>query len=642
MYMANVEPTSAVKPFCVWSQSSRNFAIQIPGELIGSLGAESLLSFKRVPRRGLETGGILRGRTEFRDNTTTFWIEGFTPIESEHRFGPSYVLSDSDLANFETELVRTGTASLGIFRSQTRSEELTIHETDAALFEKCFGVSENLFLMLAPVSRIGAFYFLEDGNLKCVHQFTFVSSLSGAMQDRFLPNSSLPALASAGTHGSHGAVARISRNEEDSFSAASQRAEHRRPLRALSSPGPEDGSMLSQNRDSRRFSGKYGPWITEIRRRAAKLWSDCSGRISGIRPIWLLAALTVAVLAANLLSYSSRHAEPKDPQSPNYLYLTMEQNGSALRLLWDGNSSAVRGATRAVLHIQDGDEQSDRELAQSELVAGQFTYQPQHPAVTFRLNVYAGEPNAVGLLQVMFPASPVTKAPPTEPSPAVPTTRPGAPFAVKPIMRATEAAAPSGPLRQSEDKKDQDIQTSSPAVKNFQTPSPPVKTVEVSKIGPTPAREPYHPSDLDVPRQRPAKAEGNEFSTSGRELTVRTSAKPLPGSRLGRLFRNIPLVGRLKKPVPAIEAIPAHQVQPIVRMPKGQELLRPVAIGVKVYVGESGAVSDAEVVDYGDDPMSPTLANAALAAARNWAFEPSRVDNIPVASQVLIRFYFSP
>jgi len=62
---------------------------------------------------------------------------------------------------------------------------------------------------------------------------------------------------------------------------------------------------------------------------------------------------------------------------------------------------------------------------------------------------------------------------------------------------------------------------------------------------------------------------------------------------------------------------------------------------VKVYVGESGAVDDAEVVDYGD-PLNLTLANAALAAARNWTFAPSRVDDIPVASQLIIRFYFSP
>ena len=105
----------------------------------------------------------------------------------------------------------------------------------------------------------------------------------------------------------------------------------------------------------------------------------------------------------------------------------------------------------------------------------------------------------------------------------------------------------------------------------------------------------------------------------------------------------MPLVGRMKKPAKAVEtfAVPVHQAQPIVRLPNDQRLTRPVAVGVKVYVGESGAVNDAEVVDYGD-PLNLTLANAALAAARNWTFVPSRVDDIPVASQLIIRFYFSP
>jgi len=76
-------------------------------------------------------------------------------------------------------------------------------------------------------------------------------------------------------------------------------------------------------------------------------------------------------------------------------------------------------------------------------------------------------------------------------------------------------------------------------------------------------------------------------------------------------------------------------------MPNDRQLIRPVAVGVKVYVSESGSVNDAEVVEYGD-PLNLTLANAALAASRNWTFAPSRIDDIPVASQVIIRFYFSP
>src|SRR5579872_5583972 len=115
--MPDVELSSARQPICSWNQASRTFAIHIFPEVVGSLATESLIAFKRVPRRGLEIGGILLGRMEVGEHTTTFWIEGFQSIESEHRLGPSYVLSDSDFPRFQAALVNNGTASIGIYRS---------------------------------------------------------------------------------------------------------------------------------------------------------------------------------------------------------------------------------------------------------------------------------------------------------------------------------------------------------------------------------------------------------------------------------------------------------------------------------------------------------------------------------------------
>ena len=634
--MADVESPSATQPFCVWAQASRNFAIHIPAEVIGGLGTESLVAFKRVPRRGLETGGILLGRTESRGDTTTFWIEGFAPVESEHRFGPSYVLSDSDFARLQTELTRNGTASIGIYRSQTRSEQLAIQDADVGLFEKCFGVSDNLFLMLAPLPRIGAFYFREDGNLKCVHQFTVVSSLSSvATQGRTSsPHVNLPAAPPEGTHSVHANIARHSADQAGAQVVASQRSDQKAPRGAVSTTNRGTGNMPSENLGARRSSRTYGLWMTVIRRWATKLWSECSAGSSGVKlRIWVLAAVTLAVLTVNLLSYSFRRSAGPDHRAPNYLYLTVERAGPALRLLWDGNSSEVRGATRAVLHIQDGDQRSDRELTPSEFMAGQFTYQPQHSAVTFRLNVYAGEPNAIGLIQVMFPSSPVTAAPSIEsiPRPATAQNRPSAQPPVNLIARAEAPAAQFALTAQSNDKIEQNIEAQLPAAR-------PSNASEISSLA---MREPPLPTGFDESRQRSFKAEKSDISTSGRGVTVRALTTPVPSSRWGRLFGKIPLVGRSRKQAKAVEAVPAYQAQPIVRMPNNQQLVRPVAVGVKVFIGESGAVNDAEVVDYGD-PLNLTLANAALAAARNWTFEPSRVDDIPVASQVIIHFYFSP
>jgi hypothetical protein len=632
--MADVESPSATQPFCVWSQTSRNFAIQIPPGVIGSLCTESLVAFKRVPRRGLETGGILLGRTELLGDTTTFWIEGFAPIESEHRFGPSYLLSDSDFAHLQQELTKNAAASLGIYRSQTRSEELAIQDADAGLFEKCFGVSDNLFLMLAPLPRLGAFYFREGGNLKCVHQFTLVSSLSSlATPSRTSsPHVNLHAPPSAGTEGAHANIARHTADPAGALVVANQRSEPEGPPRSVSTVDQRMGKPPSVSTVARRLLAARGSGTTAIRRWAIKLWSDSRGRGSAVKfGSWGLAVFAMAVLTVSLLSYSFRRSAVPVRQAPNYLNLTVERAGPALQLLWDGNSSAIRGATRAVIHIQDGSQQSDRELTPSELRAGQYTYQPQHSAVTFRLNVYAGEPNAIGLIQVMFPPSPITAAPSIEPiSQPSQDRRPSAQPPVKPIARAKAPAAESAPTVQSDDKLDHHTGTQLPAV----------SSLEASKVSPPAALEPSLPAQGSG--WHSLNTERKDISPPIRELTVRASTRPVRGSRLGSVFGKIPLVGRLRKQSKAVEAAPVYQPTPIVKMPGDQQLIGPVAVGVKVYVNESGGVNDAEVVDYGEDPLSSTLANAALAAARNWTFAPSRVDDIPVASQLIIQFYFSP
>ncbi len=226
---------------------------------------------------------------------------------------------------------------------------------------------------------------------------------------------------------------------------------------------------------------------------------------------------------------------------------------------------------------------------------------------------------------------------------------------VKPIARAQVPARQSAPMVQtapmvqSNDKndrndkkiqKDQNIEAQSPAVRS----SGASEIITLAATSPLVAREPSPPSGFEESRPHSSVAETNHISTSGRELTVKSLTTPVPSSRFGRLFGKIPLVGRMKKPAKGVEAfaVPVHQAQPIVRLPNDQQLNRPVAVGVKVYIGESGAVNHAEVVDYGDDPLSPTLANAALAAARNWTFAPPQIDDVPVASQLIIHFYFSP
>ena len=78
------------------------FAIETTPEALARLTAEVWMAFKRVPRRGLEIGGVLLGAARRSEQVTTFRMEGYETVESEHRSGPSYLLSETDRVRFHS------------------------------------------------------------------------------------------------------------------------------------------------------------------------------------------------------------------------------------------------------------------------------------------------------------------------------------------------------------------------------------------------------------------------------------------------------------------------------------------------------------------------------------------------------------
>jgi hypothetical protein len=136
---------------------------------------------------------------------------------------------------------------------------------------------------------------------------------------------------------------------------------------------------------------------------------------------WGLAAGIVILVLALTVSVASRflgRSGVPNQQVPEALRLTVEPVGSSLRVIWDRNASAIRGAAHAVLHIQDADRHIDTDLTPSMFRAGNFIYEPKSSQVTFRLDVYSVGPNATGVVQVMTlsPQSTTTQAQPGEPT----------------------------------------------------------------------------------------------------------------------------------------------------------------------------------------------------------------------------------
>lgn len=108
-------------------------------------------AFAAAPHRGAETGGIMLGRRE----EDRIVVEDFEPVPSEHRFGPSYRLSDTDCELLQETLqwfrggAQPGLSVLGFYRSHTLAE-MELGPEDEDLMRAHFGADEDLVLLVKP------------------------------------------------------------------------------------------------------------------------------------------------------------------------------------------------------------------------------------------------------------------------------------------------------------------------------------------------------------------------------------------------------------------------------------------------------------------------------------------------------------
>jgi hypothetical protein len=111
-------------------------------------------AFRELPRRGLEVGGVLLGRIVQRDPFEVV-VENFEPLPCEHRFGPSFILSEADQAELEKVLSRVqqqpGSTVVGYYRSFT-GREIELDEMDRELIDRYFSNPEHVVLAIRPVS----------------------------------------------------------------------------------------------------------------------------------------------------------------------------------------------------------------------------------------------------------------------------------------------------------------------------------------------------------------------------------------------------------------------------------------------------------------------------------------------------------
>jgi hypothetical protein len=574
----------------VWNSPSRPLSIYLAPDVIDRLGLEAMEAFRSVPRRGLEIGGMLLGSSETRDGFTTLYIHGYEPVESEHRSGPSYRLSETDLERLDDE-VRRHPDTVGIYRTHTRSEDLELRPDDTGLFHCFFKTPDRVFLLVHPMKRTARFFVPEGEDLALAPapEFPFQWSVAGAVAAMPVAEPA-PAVAEAPPRVAEAPPPVV----EVALPAMELQPVRVRPTGVATRPLPPPTAFWNSRSLVPLAIGGVALAIAGATLMPNRLRTAAINSWRGSHPP-LQTAATVAPPPVTL------------PPEPEHIDLNVRREGRALRLVWDRQADAVRQANRGVLFIADGDHRSQLDLDRAQLTSGIVSYWPETQDITFRLEMFGGGAVTSDVVRVIGgidqPGMRISK-------PASATRRPFKPAPVStPPSQGTAARSDTADIRPSP----------------FAIPAPPPKLPD--------------PVVMSAAKENPVSSLPMPPHGSPNVSVV---AEPVGGSSIGRVVGKIPLLRRLRKQHAAFKPpAPIKEFRPVLNAEERRAITRVVPVDVKVYVAESGKVEYVE-------PLSTIarahrdLASAAMYAARRWDFEPARVGDEKVPGEVILHFRFSP
>src|SRR5579863_6855310 len=109
---------------------ARDCSLAIAKPLVAELWANANEGARALAHGGLEIGGLLMGP---KIHNGRIVVDDVIPLPSEYQYGPSFQMSETDLANLvsavETAQDDSAKTIVGFFRSRTRGEE-TLRECD--------------------------------------------------------------------------------------------------------------------------------------------------------------------------------------------------------------------------------------------------------------------------------------------------------------------------------------------------------------------------------------------------------------------------------------------------------------------------------------------------------------------------------
>ncbi len=312
--------------FAVDAPESR-LTIQLRRALVEQLGVESIDAFSSAAKRGLEIGGILLGRVE----DGAIFVQAYEPVESEHLYGPSYLLTERDLLLFEQAVSRRRNQPpgelrpVGFFRSQTRAG-IEFDEQDNAIAGDFFNKEPSVCLLVKPAVD-------------------------------------------------HSVTARMAVWSQEKFESLE--------------PFPFEAGALQQD-EAPMIAAPMPPG--EVQTSRYEKWLQNSWVLLGAAAAMFFVAFLIWApgrTRATAAPPAAQKAPATPPVTGAGMSLSVEQKDSSAILSWNHSAAAVQQADFGQLLILDGDKRQELRLDRTELQTGRVVYVPEGKDVSFQMQLFA-------------------------------------------------------------------------------------------------------------------------------------------------------------------------------------------------------------------------------------------------------------
>lgn len=356
-------------------------------------------AFFSLPRGGAEIGGILLGKFE----NGSLSITSFMPLDCEHAYGPSFILSPNDLKKLLELIAGPHPSDLqvaGWYHSHTRSE-IFLTDADCAIHTQFFPEPWQVALVLKPhlllPTRAG-FFFREAAGA--------IHSKDSYREFVLEPLQPLPSREPADTR----AAARTSTPQAPSPQTPSPQTASRPAAPPADVPGAPAPPVTSQTAIPSALHEQLPPlssrsWREHTPRSLPRFLQDQPPAAGW--PQWPRIALLLIVGAAlgaaaywwrdfwipGVMAMTGSPAPPTPP--PASLGLNTLDLGGELQIRWNRDSSALAQASQGTLRLTGAEGQNQpMSLDRAHLLSGVMTMSRQSARVDISLcvNQVKGKP----------------------------------------------------------------------------------------------------------------------------------------------------------------------------------------------------------------------------------------------------------